>query len=251
MIGGNTQSALKNTVLEVGMRSFGSMAFLGWLLSLALPSAAGAGPTGTLQGQVRINTPNHQTLADCSGVVVYLKEVNGNKGFAPPKDEPSMASKDMKFVPEVLPILVGTSVAFPNWDEVLHNAFSTSKTKIFDLGRYGYGESNEVHFTQTGTLNVLCKNHPKMAGYIVVLGNPYFTQTDKKGNYSLKNIPIGSYTLVTWFPYGAGQEKKVVLAAEGQKVVDFSLIKLRNVNSRKNMLSQDPKASKKGSPSTD
>ena len=208
------------------MRS--SMAVLSLFLCLAVAVPVFAG--STVSGRVEIHAKGGTSVSNNSGVVVYLKEVNGNKGFSG-SDGPSMASENMKFSPEVLPVLVGTSVVFPNKDDTVHNAFSISPAKKFDLGRYGYGEQNSVRFDTPGPVNVYCKIHPKMSGYILVLANPYFTVTDEEGNYSIKNVPAGNYTLVSWFPYGDSQEKKVNLAADTK--ADFSLVKLRNSNPRK------------------
>lgn len=203
------------------------------LCSVAAVPAARAGSTGTLHGRVEVRSKDNKPLGNNSGVVVYLKEVNGNKGFSASKGGPSMASENMKFAPEVLPVLVGTSVVFPNKDETIHNAFSISEPKKFDLGRFGYGEENSVRFDNPGSVNVYCKIHPRMTGYILVLANPYFTTTDEKGNYSIKDIPVGTYTAVSWFPYGDSQEKKVAVTQDQKGETDFSLVKVRNANARK------------------
>ena len=47
-----------------------------------------------------------------------------------------MAQKNIAFAPDLLPVLVGTAVDFPNLDDTYHNVFSYSKAKRFDLGRY-------------------------------------------------------------------------------------------------------------------
>jgi hypothetical protein len=37
-----------------------------------------------------------------------------------------------------------------------------------------------------------------MSGYVVVVPTPYFAVTDKDGNFEIKNVPAGKYTLKTW-----------------------------------------------------
>ena len=44
--------------------------------------------------------------------------------------------KNQTFVPHVLAIVAGTTVDFPNSDRIYHNAFSLSRAKSFDLGRF-------------------------------------------------------------------------------------------------------------------
>jgi plastocyanin len=208
---------------------------------LLLAGAAGrvAAGGGEISGKVTVLTRDNQPLGDNSGVVVYLEEVGQNKGFDPPKTAYTMASEDMEFTPEVLPILVGSTVAFPNRDTTLHNAFSISKAKPFDLGSYGQGPGKKVVFHKTGVVNVNCNLHPEMAGYIMVLSNPYFMVTDEKGNFALKGVPPGSYTLACWFPYGFIQEKTVELAQSASAKVDIEMTRVRDEVAHKNKYGKD------------
>ena len=48
------------------------------------------------------------------------------------------------FIPHVLPILKGTTVAFPNADNYYHNVFSVVAGERFDLGRYGEGSARQA-----------------------------------------------------------------------------------------------------------
>src|SRR5438034_10780335 len=61
--------------------------------------------------------------------VVYL---DGN--FSRPASLPlkEVAQRDLTFIPALLPIEMGTRVAFPNLDDTYHNIFSYSHTKPFD-----------------------------------------------------------------------------------------------------------------------
>ena len=202
-------------------------------LSFACPAGAAEG-TGEISGQVKILTADNQPTGDNSGVVVYIREVNQNKGFKASKTPLSMASENMEFEPGILPILVGSSVVFPNHDDTKHNAFSLSKSNPFDLGVYNRGQGKKVVFKNPGQVNVNCNLHPHMAGYILVLENPYFTVTDDKGGFSIKNVPAGEYSVVCWFPYGFIQEHSVAVKASEKAGVDFELVKVRDEVPHKN-----------------
>jgi hypothetical protein len=41
-----------------------------------------------------------------------------------------------------------------------------------------------------------------MNSYMLVRDNPYFAVTDKDGNFSIKNIPVGEHTFVVWHETG-------------------------------------------------
>jgi hypothetical protein len=131
-------------------------------------------------------------------VVIYLEE--GPRGPIPPRgpSEPAMRQHGERFVPHVLPIVVGTAVAFPNDDPIYHNVFSLSGTKSFDLGRYSRGQSRTVTFNKAGVVQVFCHIHADMSGYIIVLGNVLFTKPDSAGRFAIEGVPPGDYRLVAW-----------------------------------------------------
>ena len=62
---------------------------------------------------------------------------------------------------------------------------------------------------------MLCNVHPEMSGYVVVAATPYFAVTDKDGNYEIKNVPAGKYTLKTWSEDGKPVTQSVDVSAGG------------------------------------
>src|ERR1700730_819841 len=111
--------------------------FFSSLLSLAAATNLVA---GSVSGRVELRDSQDAAVRkhmDFSGVVVWLEPLNGLAG--PPAVAPAgavarMVQKDKTFTPHVLPIRVGTSVDFPNFDPIFHNAFSNYNGKIFDVG---------------------------------------------------------------------------------------------------------------------
>jgi plastocyanin len=134
--------------------------------------------------------------------------------------------RNMKFIPFVLPVLVGTTVNFPNNDKSWHNVYSKSDAKKFDLGLYAPGKSRSVTFDKPGVVRVLCNVHPSMEAFIVVKEHPYFAAPDQSGNYRLDNVPIGKYRLQAWHPQFGTTEYGVEIVREGEVVdVNFDLKK--------------------------
>lgn len=111
-----------------------------------------------------------------------------------------MDQRDMKFVPRVLPVVVGTTVEFPNNDKTFHNVFSNSDAKKFDLGLYPAGKARSVTFDKPGVVKILCNVHPDMEAFIVVKSHSYYAATDARGNYRLNGVPLGKYRLEVWHP---------------------------------------------------
>ena len=69
-----------------------------------------------------------------------------------------MEQKDLVFVPQLLPIQLGSRVEFPNLDDTFHNIFSYSRAKRFDLGRYRGDEKPvpSVVFDTPGLVTLRC-----------------------------------------------------------------------------------------------
>ncbi|MCX6132961.1 MAG: carboxypeptidase regulatory-like domain-containing protein [Ignavibacteriales bacterium] len=132
--------------------------------------------------------------------VIYLEsEVMKAHSFAPPAVHPILDQKDLMFHPQVLPVLAGTTVDFPNRDNLFHNVFSYSQPKEFDLGRYPTGTQKSVRFDQPGIVRVYCDIHAHMNATILILENPYFVVPDDQGSFSIKNVPSGAYTVRFWY----------------------------------------------------
>ena len=109
-----------------------------------------------------------------------------------------MRTHDKQFEPHILPILVGSSVRFPNEDTILHNAFSSSRDNSFDVGLYTEGEGKTVDFSKPGYVRVYCNVHHAMIGHILVLDTPFFTRPGKDGKFRLKDLPEQAGDLVVW-----------------------------------------------------
>jgi hypothetical protein len=100
-------------------------------------------------------------------------------------------------VPHVLAVLAGTTVAFPNSDEIRHNVFSPGPPR-FDLGTYPQKTTKFHLFDRSGVWTMLCNVHAEMSAYVIVTETPYFARTDKDGKFVLKDLPPGKYTLKVW-----------------------------------------------------
>ncbi len=132
--------------------------------------------------------------------VIYLESQSSKaQNFQPPTAHPILDQRDLAFHPQVLPILVGTTVEFPNKDNLFHNVFSYSSPKEFDLGRYPTGESKSIRFDKAGIVRVYCDIHSHMNATILVLENPFFAIPDDGGAYVIKNVPNGTYIARLWF----------------------------------------------------
>jgi plastocyanin len=109
-----------------------------------------------------------------------------------------MEQRGREFSPRVMAISVGSTVAFPNFDTVFHNVFSTSPIGAFDLGIYKAGEAREFKFDQEGIVRLGCNLHANMQAYLVVVAAPSYVVTDERGAFKFNRLAPGKYKLKAW-----------------------------------------------------
>ena len=173
---------------------------------------------GTVKGTIGDATAGGKPLADA--VVM----VEGPP--APASTGPRRAAIDQHhetFVPHVVAVATGTLVDFPNSDPVLHNVYSASPTKKFDLGMYGQGETKSVTFDTPGVVRIGCNAHPKMEAFVVVHANPYFAVTDAQGGYTITGVPAGTYMLRVWHETRADRRVPVAVRDGQVTALDVKL----------------------------
>lgn len=144
----------------------------------------------------------------------------GVAGTTPPA---VVTQKGAAFSPRILPIVVGTTVEWPNDDDIFHNVFSISEAKEFDLGLYKNPEKRQVTFNRAGRVDVLCSIHTQMSAVVLVLENPFFAKSDDQGRYSITGLPAGEYTVRAWHERLPGIRRKVTVPATGAVRLDFVL----------------------------
>jgi plastocyanin len=166
-------------------------------------------------------------VSGVSGVsVVYVDTIAG-KTFPAPEKHVLIDQKGLMFNPHIVAIQVGTTVDFQNSDTVAHNVFwpsiSGNKKLGHNLGTWPKGEKKAFKFDQPGVAPLLCNVHPEMASYVVISPTPYFAQTDASGDFTITNVPDGSYTVTAWHEGAKPQSKPVTVA--GSTSANFALSK--------------------------
>jgi plastocyanin len=166
--------------------------------------------------------------AEINEFVVYLEGSPGTN--AAPPDKPAqvvtnrrISQKGAVFSPHILPVMAGTTVEWPNHDEIFHNVFSISEPKPFDLGLYKHPELKRVTFDKPGRVDAFCSIHKAMNCVILVLENPYFAATDQRGRYSIPNVPPGTYKLRAWHERLPSQSSEITVPETGEVRMDFTL----------------------------
>jgi plastocyanin len=163
-------------------------------LAMSLSSFALA-QSGSLA--VTVTTPEGKPVADA--VVVAVPSDAAAMTGARPRAE-QLDQIDKEFVPRVKPIFVGSTVSFPNKDNVRHHVYSFSPAKRFELPLYAGEAAPPVLFDKPGVVVLGCNIHDWMIGYVYVSESPWYAKTDGDGRATIADLPSRAYTVRVWHP---------------------------------------------------
>lgn len=111
-----------------------------------------------------------------------------------------MAQKSQQFTPGTLIVARGSTVAFPNLDNVRHSIYSFSKPARFAIELYGRDQTRTHTFSVAGSVKLGCNIHDQMRGYIRVTDTPFAGKTDHNGYVTLGGMGPGAARLTVWHP---------------------------------------------------
>ena len=131
--------------------------------------------------------------------LVYLKNVKYSGGI--PSEPAVLDQKGCIYVPHVFGMMAGQELLIKNSDATLHNIHSMPKVnKEFNFAMPKVVKKKKASFAKSepDPFYIKCDVHPWMKTWVLVSDHPYYAVTDKSGNFSIDNIPPGTYEVVCW-----------------------------------------------------
>ncbi len=172
---------------------------------------------GSLSGYVTIDGKPIDGL----GMVMLWPEKGKAKRRTPKRR--IVEQRDKTFLPRVLAVPPGSTVAFPNFDGVFHNVFSISAPKKFDIGLYKDGDTREVKFEKAGIVRLGCNIHAKMASYIVVVDAPHYIVTEGAKEFTFRSLAPGTYRVRAWSEKSAAPVESQITIKAGVNNMNFDV----------------------------
>jgi plastocyanin len=230
-----------------------------------------AGPVGSIRGSVRLKgdapkaatdaiSQDQKTCGDSvslprialgkdNGVqstFVFLEGVpeTGRARPVAPKEPFLIDQKDCQYIPHALIVPLGSKVEISNSDPILHNVHGTQSGEgVFNYAQAKQGLRQEVDMktTKAGIVTLTCEaGHPWMNAFVYLAKDPFVALTDANGEFVIKDVPPGTYTLKMWHegvtlkkiyknlqlyeyeePYELSQQ--VTVAENGEASVNFEM----------------------------
>src|SRR3989338_405981 len=211
--------------LEEGKAAFiGQVVFQGTppsptpLQVASFPECSMAHPKGILSEDVLVKDDKVEN------VFVYVKE--GLSGPFPVPQEPIVLDqKGCIYKPHVFGIQVGQTLTILNSDPMIHNIHSViAEETLFNVAMPVQGQKLTQTFSKPQvTVTLKCDIHGWMRAYAGVLPHPFYGVTDEKGNFEIRNIPPGQYTIAAWHErFGEQLVKYVTLKPSEIKFVQIT-----------------------------
>lgn len=144
----------------------------------------------------------------------------------------SLKSRHCLFQPRIQATQVGTYLQLNSGDEITHNPhgwWNDTKT-VFNITLIDPSLTFKRRLRWSGIYRIECDTHTWMKSYILVFNHPFFAVTDEKGNFVLKNVPVGRHKVRVWHEILGEQTAEVVVKnrKETQQNFVFSLVDHRS-----------------------
>jgi plastocyanin len=158
-----------------------------------------------------------------ANVIVYVADGLGSQTFEPPTQPAVIEQKGCQYKPHVLALQANQKLDVVNSDATTHNIHPMPNNNREWNKTQPHGMPVEETFPREEiAIPVKCNVHPWMRGYIAVFKHPYFVVTDSDGNFDLKGLPPGTYTIKAWQEKLGTQTQKITVGANESKTVDFT-----------------------------
>ncbi|MBM4167236.1 MAG: hypothetical protein FJ218_10020 [Ignavibacteria bacterium] len=170
--------------------------------------------------QIVVNTNN--TL---QWVFVYVKSgLPAGKKYPTPKTPATLNQAGCMYTPHVAGIMVNQPLDILNSDATLHNVHALPKNSPqFNIAQPKQGMKMTKSFSKAETMvKIKCEVHTWMTSYFGVLDHPYYSVSEEKGNFEIKDLPAGEYEIVAWQEKLGEQTIKVKVGEKEAKSVDFT-----------------------------
>jgi hypothetical protein len=163
-------------------------------------------------------------------VVVFMEGIKAGKAI--PEETVTVTDSNCTFVPHVNVGFIGNKFVVKNEDPVLHTihvyTYMSGKT-MYNIGLPEKGSAVTKTLTKTGLMELNCDCHPWMLGYIYIFDHPYAVVTNEKGEFIMKDIPPGTYTLEAWHE-GLGKVRLTEVRVESGETSKIKMGYTWNIN---------------------
>jgi len=155
---------------------------------------------------------------------VYVKDgLDPGYTFDTPTKPVELDQKGCIYSPRVLGLMVGQPLDVVNNDATMHNVHA------LPMVNQEFNKSQTVqysHMLHTFTapevmVKFMCNVHQWMSAYVGVVAHPYFAVSDADGNFAIKDLPPGTYTIEAWHEKFGRRTAKITVGDKQAQTAAF------------------------------
>ncbi|MBC7429842.1 MAG: urate hydroxylase PuuD [Bacteriovorax sp.] len=182
-------------------------------------------PSGCKEGGSSYTDEVIVTNGKLENVLVRIVKGLEGKSF---KDVPTgpvvLNQKNCIYHPRVAAARVGQEVVFVNSDPVFHNVRSISKdNEKFNLAMPKKDQRISKRFGKPEFfVQAKCSIHPWMSANLAIMDNPFFAVTNNKGEFTIKSLPVGKYTIEVWHEVFGVQTREITVSENAKPDLNFN-----------------------------
>ena len=170
---------------------------------------------------------------EIQNVFVYIRKgLPAGKTYPAPKKPALLDQKRSMFRPRIQGLFVGQDFAMRNSDPIIHNVRSLSQeNRPFNIAQPAGTPDRLKRFSdKEGPIELRCDFHRWMRAFIFVMEHPFFAVTDSQGQFTIKNLPPGEYTLASWHESFGENKQTIKAGVDGLKGITFTYKPKRELN---------------------
>ena len=133
--------------------------------------------------------------------------------------------RDCFFIPRVLGVQTNQFLKLSNVDNTEHDYCVSPASNPSWCVPVKPGETNSQKKFETAErfIQVTCSRHSWERAYLAVFNHPFFSVSNREGQYEIKGVPAGEYTVVAWHEYYGERSFKVSIGPEETKTVNLTV----------------------------
>jgi plastocyanin len=157
-------------------------------------------------------------------VIVYLQGDFSAYSFPAASAPVRVDQEGCIYTPHVVAKMTGDPLEVTNKDAVTHNINAMSQLgQGWNESQMRGGDPIVRRFSKEEVpIIVKCNMHPWMRFYLAVVDHPYFQVTGKDGQFALRNVPPGTYTLTAWHEAFGAKKQTVIIQPKQEQKISFT-----------------------------
>ena len=157
-------------------------------------------------------------------VFVYVKSGLDKYYFDVPTQPVTLDQSGCMYKPHVFGVRAGQNIEFVNNDPTGHNVHALpNANQEFNFSQPIQRQKDSRFFSAPEVMvRFKCDLHGWMAAYAGVLDHPYFAVTSPGGQFELKDVPAGTYTIEAWHEKLGTQTQSVTVGENDSKNILFT-----------------------------